>query len=153
MQLSPEECYVQPVLQELGQQPLAVTGLQYTLQGIQGVMRHSVLWEDWQKRPSDNQIFSGEVFMSPHPCLLYHQQRHLCLLTSSNLHEISSNLLLKCVLDCTYPPSLNSYIILTFSPYFFVVISKSQFSHAIIFILPQITLNSQVSGAFFFFSS
>ena len=32
----------------------AVADLQYTLQGIQGVMRHSVLWEDWQKRPSDN---------------------------------------------------------------------------------------------------
>ena len=44
--------------------------------GWKSGMRHSVLWEKLQNRPSDNQIFSGEDFMSPNSCIFSYLEKH-----------------------------------------------------------------------------
>ena len=69
-----------------------------------------MLWKNLQDRTSGSSIFPGESFMNPISCIFYlekhyrHYWRHLLHVINSNLLVTSSNFLLKCVLDCMYPP-------------------------------------------------
>ena len=72
----------------------------------------------------------------------------LLLLTSSNLYETSSYLLQECVSDCIYPPFTTTSYTLTLPSTALVQFLRALWnavSQAIVLILPQIKLDSQLS--------